>query len=366
MIARSSFSLVLRLVVLAAGAASAVGQRWVVVPSAAERQDGMSLEHAPGIDRKVRQQVVIAESLVASLRGSTIEAMTFRRDGFLPALAAASARWTVSLSASPALDPAHTSSRFTANHKTAAQVVFSGTVTFPASPRLPHRHAATWDAGDTVSIALTAPFLYAGGGLCVQIDSEPIGTPASWWPLDVEADGIGGTRTFFGLGCGDVAGRVTRTGSVDARALRAGSTVRFVNIAAAGSPAVMLLSLNILPAPVDLAPFGAPGCVLWVLPDVLMMGVARMRAGPLRPGAANMTLELPTSGAVLGACLHTQWVNFEGARMTTTNAIKAQIASQPASLGAAMVRAAAVGSDPLPEVGEVEPGRMPVVRFTLR
>jgi hypothetical protein len=83
-------------------------------------------------------------------------------------------------------------------------------------------------------------------------------------------------------------------------------------------------------------------------------------------GAANIRLQLPSDGYLLGASLHSQWLAFPNpvnpAQLTTTNALTLQVGTQLPDLGGVVVRTSVVPEPaPLPSVGSVLPHLVPVL-----
>lgn len=347
--------------------AAGVAQQALVLPAAAGAQDGTTNCTMAGFTGRYRQQVLIGPSLLGGALGQTISHITVRRDGAPLPLSAGTARWTVRIGRAPFAYVDALSSRFDDNLGAAGHVVFTGSVQLPAAPRLPHRNAATWSAPDAVTVAFTPAYRYAGGVLCIEIEGEPeSGSASDWWPVDAETDGVRGRRTIVGQGCGPVAVQASNTATVDARELRADSTVRLLHLAEAGSVSLAAISAGALGSPIELGMFGAPGCWLQILPD-LTVPVA-VGGDPLRRniGSALLPLRIPNAPASLGATFYAQWFDLGVRGLSVSNAVKLEIASAVTTLDAAMLTSRRTDAGRFPEVGRVEMGVMPVLRLRVQ
>jgi len=100
-----------------------------------------------------------------------------------------------------------------------------------------------------------------------------------------------------------------------------------VTQAAPASFAVLLLAAAQIP-PIDLAFLGAPGCLLYMLPD------ANLGVGTDASGAAAITFGVPNNPGLIGADLHTQWVDvaIPSLRLSTSNGGTAHLDAQPPAI----------------------------------
>lgn len=342
-----------------AASASAFAQT-LTVPAAAFGRDGTGVLDGAGFERAGRLQIVLGESHLASAVGASFRALRLRRDGSPFDLRSGAALVTLTASASSQIDAERPSPTFALNHGGTPTTLFAGTLPLPAAPRLQDRNAARWLAPDCVTIPFSAPFPYAGGTLCLQLDIVPVsGNASSWWPVDAERDGTPGIAVTRGQACGAVI--ADRPASVDVRALRVGSTVRFSTLGTPGSIAVLVLGSATV-GPIDLAFLGAPGCKLHVLPEVTATASTSAAIVPGRPGAASLAVMLPNESRLAGAELHTQWLIVDGSRLTTTNALDITVSAAVPALHASTV-AAASASPSLPTVGRVDASLVPVVQL---
>ncbi len=340
-------------------------QSSLIIPTGAVSQDGNASGHLAGTVTRVRQQIILGPSHLNVLVGRQITAVALRRDGFVEPHAAGTAALTVTMSASNATTVNDVRPRFADNHLGTTITVFQGNVSLPASPRLADRNAATWGAAHVISIPLATPFTYQGGVLVVQVDGAPVvGATTTRWRADFVADGIAGRVTDLGLACGHATTRIARTASADSRSLRAGSTVRFVHLARALSVDVFMLGSNQVP-PISLAAYGAPGCFLQMDPLVMLPVMVGGAVGARTIAGANVHLDMPAEPAALGACFYVQWLNIEGlSTLSSSNGLKIELATSPASLDAGIVTSAATPNGPLPDTGTVELWRMPVLKLS--
>ena len=225
-----------------------------------------------------------------------------------------------------------------------------------------NRDAALWTSPDAVAIVFAQPWTYPGGHLCIEIAGQPAPTAgAAFWSIDTETDGVTGQRVVLGTGCGPIAARATPQASVDARQLRPGSTARFTCAGEANATALLLLATTSLGSPIDLGALGAPGCELWVIPEITLPSVV---GGSLngRPPATRQDVQLPWLPSFLGAALATQWLLVGVSGMTTSNALQLTLAALPAQIDGCIVRGVFnAGQDRA--IGLTQVGVLPVMRL---
>lgn len=333
------------ILVLAALAAvvPAQSQQHVVVPASAAASDANSFEWLAGASAPLRQQNLIAASHLASLVGRTLTALEFRRTAAAEAYAGASMSLQVTLSHAPH-GPLDARNDYAANVGLDATSVFQGTVTLPTSPAVPAGPGApvAWTANNVLRIAFTAPFVYLGGPLCVDIVGTPIaGQSTSWWMADAVFEPIAGSVTDLGGGCGAYGGPQRRWSYVSARSLLPGAYAQFEAYGPVGSLGICAIGpRSAQPIPLTLLGFPASaGCDLNIgLLDMLVLAPFLPDANPgllHRGGLAAVELHVPNSPAVFGAQLTTQW--FEWTQQATSNALEWTIANAAPSLGMALV-----------------------------
>lgn len=223
---------------------------------------------------------------------------------------------------------------FASNHKTggAATVVFQGVLAwpaFPAAPRPPSPFAAV--------VQFSTPHPHAGTDplLCeVFVQSAtPLG-PTHYFeqgPSRVHEAGV------LGLGC--TAGG--RTAPLDARGSLTLSTatgnLAFANALANGpGGAVSALAVGdasdrlggTVPLPLDLGPFGSPGCFANINP---LVSVGAMTTAA---GAASLSFQFPLLRTVSGSRLRAQWLALDGATLKSSNGLDHAVCFNVGSLTA--------------------------------
>lgn len=102
--------------------------------------------------------------------------------------------------------------------------------------------------------------------------------------------------------------------------------------------AVLMLAVAQIP-PIDLGFLGAPGCLLYMLPD------ATVGVGCDASGTGAVTFGVPNNPGLAGASLHTQWVDvaLPSLQLSTSNGGTAHIEAQPAGIRTPSVQAPASG-----------------------
>lgn len=131
------------------------------------------------------------------------------------------------------------------------------------------------------------------------------------------------------------------------------------------SPGALVLGIQALPTPLNLGFLGAPTCTLEINTDVLLPTLTGPRPHPGWPGFTHQRLQLGNQAASMGAVMHAQWVHIEGHAITTTNALRLQVATAPITLPASVV-ISEVTLGAFPEAGRVSTGMVPVFRLTFR
>lgn len=338
---------------------------FVTIPPARADTDGTGIGSGPGFTAKCQSQVLVGASLLHAVHGRDIEALWLRRDGSHHRLVAGRLSLAVSIGPSAVSAPTQASHFFSDNCRSRT-AVFQGTVDLPAAPELPSRNAAQWAAPDAIRIAFSTPYRYTGGDLCIEFVGEPVApSTTTWWPIDLESDGVKGNTLPFGASCGPWRSATTWLSGADPTKLRPGATARFFSLGSPGATVLFLLAAQPLGQPFDLAFLGAPGCLLQVQPAVTAFAAVGAPANLAGPGAANWHVHLAHETAFFGAAFAVQAIHAQGLTITSTNAVIAQLASTAAMLDAAMVSSRVRVGTPHPTIGEVEVGRMPVLRFEL-
>lgn len=339
---------------------TACAQVQATAPAGTDAVEGSSVLWLPGTELALRQQTVVDASLLTALVGRDLTALSFRRNGHATALTGGSAHWTVHVAHAPH-GPLQASPSFAANAP-APQLVFQGTVPFPASPA---PTGPSWSAQDSVRVDFSLPFRYLGGPLVVDITGTPGSAGPTSWPADAVRETVAGSVTNVGDGCGAFGGTNHRWAHALAGTLVAGGTAQFtawgtpggLGMACVGSSAIA----NLYPLAAVL-PGAAPGCNVHLV-DVLASAAVPF-AGPVDPALASLggmghfLLSIPNQPFALGATFATQWLDLSQS-FATSNAEHWTIAPSTPALGMATVQALASET-----TGVVDPTLAHVLRFT--
>ncbi|MFO1078049.1 MAG: hypothetical protein U1E73_10055 [Planctomycetota bacterium] len=317
-----------------------------VVPSAFTTTDAMSYEWIAGATDPQRQQTLIGANHLQALVNHQITALEFRRtavdEDYLPG--AADLAVTLSVSPNP---PLHCSNQFAQNVGANATLVFQGTVTFPASPRIPTGVGSpmAWTPSNIVRVQFTQPFTYTGGTLCVDVTGTPIQGQKTWWMADAMEDVIPGSSAVqLGGGCGYYGGPNREWSFVAVRSLIPGGYAQF---RAEGSPNGLAFALfgaeataPAFPTYPPLSQWGlpTPGCVCYVNP-LLILAVVPTLFEPEAQGSgigalAEVLVHLPPSASWAGFTLTTQW--YDVTLMAVSNGFRWTVGATPSSLDMAL------------------------------
>lgn len=113
------------------------------------------------------------------------------------------------------------------------------------------------------------------------------------------------TLDRFGLSCAGSAGTPSHTYS---GSCKLASTVNIdLSGVLASRPQVLLVGFSNLPLPIDLTLGGAPGCNLYVTPDLPIVRVSNTG------GTATLPLAIPNDSGLVCGRLYTQWVSIDAA-----------------------------------------------------
>ena len=313
---------------------TSAGQGLLVAPADQSQFDATALLGVAGIGISEQQQILIDAEHLQGVVGREIHALLFRRDfGYQGPLDAASASVTIKVGAA-----AHRAAKavpdFAANLPTPT-TVYDGVVTIPASPH-PSGRTVGWTGADVVEIALTTPFTYTGGTLCIEISGSP--ATSVWWPVDAVEDPASGTVVREGHACGPRAAILGETASVAAADLVIGRTAIFKLFGEPDRAAILMIGLDTLAQPLSLDFIGATGCELRV--DAFA-AIATSTTPPL-PDAelgavANVQLHLPARPELAGASFASQFVEVAVPDLTTSNTLICRISPTETSIGMSLV-----------------------------
>jgi hypothetical protein len=335
---RSSTHLVW-VVSLFVGTTQLAAQSTAVVPAAHASSDAVRMLMVPGGAMDLRQQTIIGAAHLQGLVGRTLTAIEFRRDASGNTHQGGAAQLTVRLS-SATRPPLEVASAFADNAGTSVEV-FQGTIQFPTSPPAAGP-VVPWTAANTVRIAFTTPYSYAGGPLCLDITGSPVaGQAVTWWPVDAECEALAATTTDLGGGCGAYGGANHEGAYVTPGSLVPGG---HAHLFAHGTPFGLAIAAigqrSPVGVPMSLLGFASPaGCDLHLATiDVLLAAVFVPDPHPmlaLAGGRADVELKIPAIPQALGFTATAQW--FDWSASTTSNAIEWTIAPSIPTLDMALV-----------------------------
>lgn len=327
----------------------------------------------PGLRGAFREQVLIDAARLVPLRGKRLLGLVVRRNLDGSPLVGGTVDWTVHLSTT-ATPPAEASPVFADNAAAAQQtLVFRGAVVVPDSP-IPATPLDPWSPTNAFAVTFTPSvnFVYAGGTLVLDLTGTPrqAGAPHFWY-VDQEEDPVQGAVTSFGLTCSTFhASGQTLTAQPG---IQIGNPLRLVGFSRPGASSLLLLGAAI-PGGFDLGVTGAPGCFQHVGAALAVGLVERGVLPNFYAACTNFELRVPPAAPLLGtsvcaqmADLETglpkaQWTNAAG--LTTSNALRLDLAKQAPALGLATVRSDEVESNkPFPDRGDVDVRRGPVLRL---
>jgi hypothetical protein len=336
-------------------------QNFEVVPAANATTDALAYEWIAGASRLHRQQTLVGASHLTNLVGRDIVAIELRRTAMTRPFPAGAADLTVSLSTSPNL-PIAIDNTFAANIGPDVLQVFSGTVSLPASPATGVAGSAVaWTAANTVRIALTTPFRYQGGSLCIDVLGTPIGGQNAWWLADAAEEVVPGTSAVhLGNGCGIYGGPAREWSEVHERSLVPGGYGVFRANGTPYGPAFAIFG-TATATPFSLAfLLPTPNCTCYLDPTaglVLVPAVFAPEVHPLAVGAtAEVLLRLPATPAIFGFSMTTQWLDL--VQMATSNAIRWTVGTALPQLDMALVE-----GNPIEPMGTVSTHLAHVLRF---
>lgn len=323
------------------GFAAAQSVQHHVVPASAAAVDADSFGWLAGASSPLRQQHLVAPQHLTGLVGRTLTALEFRRTAAAEAYQGGLMNVAVTLAHAPH-GPLDASATFAVNLGVGGVLVFAGDVALPSSPAPSPGPAIGWTPDNIVRIAFTAPFVYLGGPLCVDVVGAPVaGQTADWWMADAASDPVVGATTELGGGCGAYGGVAKRWSSVSAYTLLPGAYASFEAIGPAWSIGICAFGArSAQPIPLALLGFQSPAACSLMLAslDAMMLAPFVPAAAPALQhlgGHASVVLRVPNDPAVFGATLTTQWL--EWTQQATSNAIEWTVANAPPSLGMALL-----------------------------
>lgn len=337
-------------------AGSLASQGLHVVPTTHTTTDAVSFTAVVGIGVSDRQQIIIDAAALGPLVGRELIGLSFRRDWSDPSTLTGGAAQLVVRAGTATVASATAKPRFAANVSMPIEV-FRGSINVPTSP--PPGGSATWGPPNVVDISFSTPFLYAGGGLCLDLT----GTVAKefWWPVDAIEEPAQGIAISEGHACGPYATVHGDTFGVAERDLVVGETVLCSLFGRPRAPAFLLIGTSTFSNPIDLASIGAPGCELRV--DAFASVPTTVSLPPFAAafgGIAEAKLHLPADAGLAGASFVAQWCELPTGALATSNTITCTISTIRPSAGMSVVWSRG-GSEPI-----VQFTRVPVVGLRWR
>jgi hypothetical protein len=353
---------------LALATTTLAAQNHQVVPTAYDTTDAMSYEWVAGASHSQRQQTLIGPSHLAALVNKHIQALELRRTAVDETYLAGAADLTVTLSTAPHT-PERCSNRFADNvgQSPLPLQVFSGTVAIPASPAVTGS-TVHWTPANTIRIAFTQPFLYAGGTLCIDITGQPISGQKTWWMADAIEEVILGTAVVeLGDGCGGYGGPKRQWSHIAERSLVPGGHAIF---RAEGTPSGLAIAMFGAQATAPLFPqypalsqwgIPTPNCVSYLNPFAILATVPAVfdpqtNQSTSYSAIAEVFVHLPADPAWCGFQLTTQW--FDLGQLASSNGLLWTVGSTVPTLGMALCE----GNPQLPN-GNVTTYLAHVMRF---
>jgi hypothetical protein len=337
-------------------------QQYLVVPANYATADAPAYGWIAGASRDVRQQTLIGSAHIAALVSKTITAIEFRRNAAPEQYLGGTANVTLTLSIAPG-QPLDCSPNFAVNAGQPGPAAFTGLMKIPISP-MPTGASVGWTPSNIIHIALTSPFTYLGGTLCVDLIGHPMaGQNANWWMADLALEDITGTSTDLGGGCGTYGGTTSNWSSISHRSLLPGAHASFY---ARGIPNGLALAVfgNSAPFGIPLSATGLPssaGCDLWLSSIAAIMpavfGPIMHPDDHLLGGDAGVDFKIPNSPAVFGITMTTQWLDLT--QMATSNAIEWTVAPTSPAIDMVLIE-----GDPSEATGNAAVYMGHVIRFT--
>lgn len=340
----------------------------VVVPAAYDDREAPGAELYFLAPFAARRQLLIGADALQPAVGMPLAGLTVRRN-MGNRDPQEGGRVSVELSLSHAtLPPAGAIGTFAANRGPDARQVFVGVVDLP-SVEGSEAAPAPWVEPFAVRLTFAAPFVYAGGTLCIESVTLPVsGAAEPWWPIDAAVEDLGGSVSIVGQSC-LTALPGTPAGAVASSLALGGTATFYIRGVIRPGPVFCLVGVDDrnfqgLPLPLDLGSLGAPGCQLYN--DVVLVKpvLAQSFPGTLQ-SHAGADLPIPLDPQFGGAALYTQWV-CPGTTMARgpfpfgfSNGVRALLGSRQPTWNVAWVES----PDPALDLGRVLRDRTPVLRL---
>ena len=318
-----------------------------------------------------RRQLLIEESEIRAGKGQILRSISVRRNAADPvAYEPGQVLLEVWISHSPrtlqTLSP-----RFADNRGKDEVKLFSGSLSMPRTSRM-SKAPASWKLPHQVEIKLGSGFRYDGGSLLIETITRDVPSktrqPAPWWPIDGISNSSSATQVKI-LGQSCIAGMGATPANADPGSFVVGGSAHF-HLRGLTATQVALFALGFdgrrfgaFMLPLDLGNLGAPGCQLY-------NEWAFLRLAPVvsEPNAhsqlAETRIALPNMQVFVGKKLFGQWIlpdsSANSLGLTFSNGVEAAMVGQPAGPRIGWVEAPSTQDG----VGEIMPGRVPVLSFS--
>lgn len=350
----------------------AIAPAQLTLPAATPGADGNAAGAIAPFEARAKQQFLVHERLLRRHAGSSVRQLQFRRDSWLGKAFVAGRAHVVLRLASTARSPASLTPDFAQNAQGAHLIeVFRGAVRLPASPALaPNSSPSFSDPRHVVSIDIASFRLTAGSHLLLEVEGEPIGVGTQAWKVDFVARYDNGTVRTIGSGCGPAATEMPDSAYAYGENLVAGGSTSLVAWGRPQTAGAVLIGTSLLPSPLGLSPFGAPGCSLYLTGSVVLPVSHGLDSGFTRYPPAELGITIPSGRTGVGARFFAQAINLEANTksnmlgVTTTNAVEIRVSNVLPDPDLSTVTSDAVDpQSPFPSSGRVRIGRGPVLRL---
>lgn len=336
-----------------------------VLPDSYEQTEGETLVFWAFSPFPAQRQLLIDTRRMAPLGGRELVEIEVRRDGGNFALQGGRLRVELWLS-HPASYASDASPELAANIGPDRTLFFQGFVDLPHLAGF-ETDPAPWGAG-SVRLPGIRPFVLKGTTLCIEsrTSAAQAGKPgqAPYWPIDA-ARGPIGESAVRGTSC--LPGNAEQPAAAEAAsALTGEKLVVTLQMPAIAPPVAFLLwgfdaqRWGATTLPLDLGPFGAPGCFLQQeIVGVESVLCERLPSAPYE--RASVEFPVPADPGLAGLRLYAQWMRFASPRATfsLSNGVEAKLAAVPRDFGYAYV----VADDLSSRTGRVEHARIPILRL---
>ena len=361
---------------LAASGPGALTAQTVVIPAGYERIDAPGTVFWASTPFASRQQLLIDGSLLKRFVGKSLLSISLRRNtGDNRPLTGGKTLIKLSLSHSlTSTDSASTI--FASNRGSDHKQYFLRQVTLPSTGPSPTK-PAPWSAPYALNLQLSRAFVYKGGTLCIESVSKPIPVIINkkvsypWWPADGVVLDPTGSVTQFGQSC--ISQLQPLPAGAEPASFELGASGLFY-LRGTRSPAPPLAWLMVgssdrrmgpFKLPLDLGAFGAPSCMLYNDP-LLVLFSPLQQLSQSKQLLATVELPLVNDIRLANKNIFGQWMLLDRRAtrlgLSFSNGTKATIGMAKRKLGIAWIESARASS----ASGSILPGRSPVLKLSFR